>query len=1009
MALPGHYMPPDNRFLPGNLFVDKFLEGNMGVDGRAAAVSFNVHGSGATTTTSCAASTKMGLGAASSSPCLGNGCAITPAITGQQPALQASMARATSTSNGGSDDEWEALAARANFPRSGLASGKGHRYPTAASDATTFTMMRDGSNMWSHAMAGPLAQTDAVGRIAGLVETSATPVIPPTTPSRQERLHACFLEHDSPSPPKQAEVGHAPLAWTAVDCAGKPCATQAWPSPNNVSRSDLATAVGPATLVGPWMVSGCGTAMGGQSTMQQQQQKHEHLRRPLGVGVGMQLCTSHRANIAESVHAGQWTAGVHLSAASGQHHAVQQPGTLAATAAAPLAPSPGWGPPANNANCHDLQTGQTPLHDRAGVAEEVHLLIPKVDVQLAIEVAGPLGFFLAAAEADVRVPHDLAKVVSAWPGAVQHGPGRWRFPPQKYRKVRRLLRMSGQNVQRAMPPPWVLAAVPQFRGYGSVRIPKKVAYVLQADAAPPGPLIASDIRSRDGSLALLPYQREGVEFGMRRGGRAMLADEMGLGKTAQALVLAAQYPRDWPLLVICPSSLRATWRDEAERWVPKEIMAAPWEEVHVVRKGNDQIRDGTRMVIVSYDLAAQNPRLFTRPRSSSSNSTSTSSDIFRLVICDEAHYLKSPGSQRSRTICPMLRRARRCLLISGTPALGRAAELFSPLDTLLPGLLPSHETFLRRYCEPKVFKAGRRQVTQWMGCRKGLELKALLESTVMIRRAKDDVLTQLPDKRRQRIILDKLSPAELKEIQGKLKDYGTKHGAGAHGASAVEQVLQASSDGNEDASSFALELFGLTGRAKIPAVQEYVEYLVQAGCRFLLFAHHLPVMDGLQETLEAQRIRYIRIDGSTPSRRREVLVESFHTDAAIQVALLSTTVCGVGLNLQCCSTVVFAELHWTPGVLLQAEDRCHRMGQRRCVNVHYLIAKGTLDESMYRMLERKHSDVSVMLNGATATLGARQAHGQVGDFTTTAGLQVEHAAASSSAPRGRKRPAENVR
>jgi len=240
-----------------------------------------------------------------------------------------------------------------------------------------------------------------------------------------------------------------------------------------------------------------------------------------------------------------------------------------------------------------------------------------------------------------------------------------------------------------------------------------------------------------------------------------------------------------------------------------------------------------------------------------------------------------------------------------------------------------------------------------------------------------------------------------------MKDYNTIHGPGANGSSSVEQALLASSDGHDDANSFALELFALTGRAKIPAVQEYVEYLVQADCRFLLFAHHMPVMDALQQTLDVQRIRYIRIDGATAPRRREVLVESFHADAAIQVALLSITVCGIGLNLQCCSTVVFAELHWTPGILMQAEDRCHRMGQRRSVNVHYLIAKGTLDESMYRMLERKHSDVSVMLNGASATLGARQAPGHVGDFSTTAGQQVEHAAMAPSAARGRKRPAES--
>jgi len=119
---------------------------------------------------------------------------------------------------------------------------------------------------------------------------------------------------------------------------------------------------------------------------------------------------------------------------------------------------------------------------------------------------------------------------------------------------------------------------------------------------------------------------------------------------------------------------------------------------------------------------------------------------------------------------------------SGTPALGHAAELFTPLSALLPGLMPPFEDFCERYCEKKILRIGRKQVTQWVGSRLGYELKAFLESTVMIRRYKADVLAQLPAKRRQRVILERVTSPEMKELESKMRDLGT-------GAAAVLDVF----------------------------------------------------------------------------------------------------------------------------------------------------------------------------------------------------------------------------
>lgn len=100
------------------------------------------------------------------------------------------------------------------------------------------------------------------------------------------------------------------------------------------------------------------------------------------------------------------------------------------------------------------------------------------------------------------------------------------------------------------------------------------------------------------------------------------------------------------------------------------------------------------------------------------------------------------------------------------------------------------------------------------------------------------------------------------------------------------------------------------------------------------------------------------------------------------MALLSITACGTGLNLQCVSTVVFAELHWTPGTLFQAEDRVHRMGQNYCVNIHYLIAQDTMDECLFRILEHKQHDMSTVLDGRASSVGASKVAGRFGKFST---------------------------
>eukprot|EP00746_Dinoflagellata_sp_MGD_P022172 gnl/MRDRNA2_/MRDRNA2_151850_c0_seq1.p1 gnl/MRDRNA2_/MRDRNA2_151850_c0~~gnl/MRDRNA2_/MRDRNA2_151850_c0_seq1.p1 ORF type:complete len:281 (+),score=64.76 gnl/MRDRNA2_/MRDRNA2_151850_c0_seq1:82-924(+) len=160
-----------------------------------------------------------------------------------------------------------------------------------------------------------------------------------------------------------------------------------------------------------------------------------------------------------------------------------------------------------------------------------------------------------------------------------------------------------------------------------------------------------------------------------------------------------------------------------------------------------------------------------------------------------------------------------------------------------------------------------------------------------------------------------------------------------------------------------MEVFKLTAEAKIEEVCSYVEYLLENDQKFLIFAHHHVMMDALEQKVQSAKVKYIRIDGKTDSARRHQFVDQFQNNEDVRVAVLSITACGQGLTLTAAHTVVFAELYWVPGQHMQAEDRCHRIGQEQMVDVHYCIAEGTLDENMFKSLNRKAADTSGILDG----------------------------------------------
>uniref|UniRef100_A0A8C2K6Z4 Helicase ATP-binding domain-containing protein n=1 Tax=Cyprinus carpio TaxID=7962 RepID=A0A8C2K6Z4_CYPCA len=238
---------------------------------------------------------------------------------------------------------------------------------------------------------------------------------------------------------------------------------------------------------------------------------------------------------------------------------------------------------------------------------------------------------------------------------------------------------------------------------------------------------------------LMPFQREGVLFALSRDGRPLITDDlchqMGLGKTIQAISVACIFKQEWPLLIVVPSSLKYPWIEELEKWIPE----LDPRDINLVESKTDTIISTSKVTILGYGLLTTDARPLLE---------ALNKQRFAVILVDESHYLKSRNAARSKILVPIIQNAKRAILLTGTPALGRPEELFMQIDALYPRRFGTWSDYAKKYCNAHYKR-------QW-DCRGASHLDELHQrlSEIMIRRLKNQVLTQLPPKIRQRIPFD---------------------------------------------------------------------------------------------------------------------------------------------------------------------------------------------------------------------------------------------------------------
>lgn len=474
-------------------------------------------------------------------------------------------------------------------------------------------------------------------------------------------------------------------------------------------------------------------------------------------------------------------------------------------------------------------------------------------------------------------------------------------------------------------------------------------------------------------------------------GRILLGDEMGLGKTLTSLAIMLAYQKEeWPLLILCPASLRYTWPSEIEKFCPFipsqsihcvrgsddvhfAAQICKWRNHHSASKGSDcDERNNSncpvQIVIVTYSLLQTRYQIANTLRDCN----------FQCIIADESHNLKQISSQRCQLALPLFHHSRRLVLLSGTPALNRPVELWPQLHALdAKGTMfgdgsMRYGEYTKRYCNARRTRFG----YDVKGCSNADELHRCLR-TVMMRRLKSQVLQDLPAKQRSIVpvcIVDKEKERDSRET--------------IHQWRMAQQAVSAISDLDADdvansaqweARRLLMQAYQSSGIAKAPSTTEYILDWIEGTDptqKLVVFAHHKEVMDYIETSIAAKykgRLGMMRIDGSVPPAERALRVKKFQSTVNIRIALLSMTAAGVGLTLTAASNIIFAELHWTPGVLAQCEDRCHRIGQASSVNVMYCICKDeevSCDMNLWSMLARKVGNLGKIVDGERGQLNA---------------------------------------
>lgn len=418
----------------------------------------------------------------------------------------------------------------------------------------------------------------------------------------------------------------------------------------------------------------------------------------------------------------------------------------------------------------------------------------------------------------------------------------------------------------------------------------------------------------------------------------ILADEMGLGKTLQTIAFLLSEKGDKPSLVIAPTSLLYNWQDEIDKFAP-ELKA-------VVVSGSKNQREELMNDIKDCDIVITSYPLIRRDIEDYENIN------FNYCILDEAQQIKNPASMNASSVKQI--KAKGYFALTGTPIENSLTELWSIFDFIMPNYLLSLSKFGRLY-ETPIIKNGDKNALE--------ELNKHIKPFIL-RRLKKDVIKELPPKIEQKLVVEmteeqkKLYMAYVSSAKNEIDDEISSKGFNKSKIK-ILSILTRLRQICCDPSVFVDDYMGDSG--KMAALDDLIEESIEAGHKILLFSQFTSVLKNISRRFNKSHINYMYLDGNTKSEQRMKMVKDFNEGEA-KVFLISLKAGGTGLNLTGADLVIHFDPWWNPAVEEQATDRAHRIGQEKTVEVIKLLAKGTIEEKIYNLQQKKKQMINSVIN-----------------------------------------------
>lgn len=445
------------------------------------------------------------------------------------------------------------------------------------------------------------------------------------------------------------------------------------------------------------------------------------------------------------------------------------------------------------------------------------------------------------------------------------------------------------------------------------------------------PTISQIMRPRAIDYKLRRYQIEGVNKIIKRFNcRAILADDMGLGKSLQAIEVLKRTKR-FPAIICCPSFLKFNWIDELNKFYPDaRVFVCQGQTAQMPKKLFD-------IFVVNYDILQFWVDAFLAAK-------------VGFLVFDESHFVKNKDAKRTKAALKLSQRTDGVLLMSGTPIENKPVEIFYQVALLDNTIFPNWLKFAKH------FNSCRRTMYGWqMGKAKNTEeLNQTLLTRCMIRRRKEDVLTELPPIIRRVIPVEINNREEYEQAQADIiKWLAQNTDLNVQKAKKVEAQIKLDK----------LKLISAIG--KLDQVADWIMSEAE-NQKLVVFCHHKKILAELNKRLK----NHILMSAEIGAEQRQGLVNLFQTDPEKRIVLTTMRVGGTGLTLTASNTTVFVQLGWNPSLHDQCEARVHRIGQKAdSVNAIYFIARNTVEEKILELIDGKRDDIKRVIDGEEAADG----------------------------------------